>query len=198
MVEVINFNMFIYSNYEFALLCINEVDWGPTTPWRIHIAYEFPFATNPGSLEVSQSVLVLSTSFPSLNTSQRSGAPGNFFVMPNTSELGSEASQDIKSSLWIGTLLVCGGALASCGASMAPFVPGGCWSMVGPPFWACCVGRQEIFSQRPLITMQSIDIGLLPFSISLMGIASQITSLWWEREMVRWFSAVVSEIVFGF
>lgn len=60
MVEVINFNMFIDSNYEFALLCINEVDWAPATHWRIHVAYEFTVATNPGSLEVSQSVLALS------------------------------------------------------------------------------------------------------------------------------------------
>lgn len=108
--EVINLNMFIYSNYEFALLALSTKWIGLPTPSEVFTqTVHSLFCMRPTSLEESRSALALSISFLSLSTLLK---------------------------IW------------------------GSWDV----------------SQRPLITMQSIDPGLLPFSIWTMGTATQITN----------------------
>lgn len=109
--EVINSNMFIYSNYEFALLSLSTKWIGfPTLSEVFTQPVHSLFCMSPGSLEESHSVL----------------APSISFLSPNT-----------LLKTW------------------------GSWDV----------------SQRPLMTMQSIDPALLPFSIWTMGMATQITNL---------------------
>lgn len=67
--ELINLNVFIYSNYEFALLALSTKRTGlPTLSEVLTEPLHSLFSMSPGSSQESHSVLALSVPFLSLNT----------------------------------------------------------------------------------------------------------------------------------